>query len=67
VADVLANIPGSLELLISYGFAPLADPQLRARITPTVTLGSVCAMQGQDVASVIGDLNRLQDEVRAGA
>jgi hypothetical protein len=67
VADVLVNIPGSLELLISYGFAPLADPQLRTRITPTVTLGSVCAMQGLDVASVIGDLNRLQDEVRAGA
>jgi hypothetical protein len=63
VADVLDRVPGSLELLLSYGFKPLADPELRAKLTPNITLGGACEMHGIDVQALIGDLERL----RAGA
>lgn len=61
VADVLKNVPGSLELLISYGFKPLADPEMRARVTPHVTLGTACSMHGIDIQALIVDLERLSD------
>jgi metal-sulfur cluster biosynthetic enzyme len=60
VAGVLTNVPGSLELLIRYGFKPLADPEMRARVTPHVTLGMACAMHAIDPAALISDLKRLQ-------
>jgi metal-sulfur cluster biosynthetic enzyme len=60
VADVLASVPGSLETLISYGFKPLADPELRARVASSVTLGMACEMHGVDVQALINDLTALQ-------
>jgi hypothetical protein len=60
VADILANIPGSLELLISRGFTPLKDPELRARLTPHVTLAIACSMHNIDLESLIADLRALQ-------
>jgi uncharacterized protein involved in response to NO len=62
VADVLASVPGSLETLISYGFKPLADPQLRARVASSVTLGMACDMRGVDIQALISDLTALQCE-----
>lgn len=60
VADVIREVPGSLETLISYGFKPLADPELRARVAGTVTLGMACDMHGVDVQALIADLTALQ-------
>ena len=60
VADVLDSVPGSLELLLSYGFKPLADPELRAKMAPHVTLGTACEMHGIDVQALIADLERLK-------
>ena len=60
VADVLANVPGSLETLISYGFKPLADPELRARVASSVTLRMACEMHGVDTQALISDLTALQ-------
>jgi Domain of unknown function (DUF1858) len=62
VADVLASVPGSLETLISYGFKPLADPELRARVASSVTLGMACDMRGVDIQALISDLTALQCE-----
>jgi len=60
VADVLERIPGSLELLISSGFKPLADPVTRARITPHVTVGQACSMHRVEVHALLADLQALQ-------
>jgi metal-sulfur cluster biosynthetic enzyme len=64
VADVIREVPGSLEALISYGFKPLADPELRARVASSVTLGTACSMHGVNVSELIADLTALQ---RGGA
>ena len=61
VADVIREVPGSLETLISYGFKPLADPKLRARVASSVTLGMACSMHDVDVVALIVDLKALQD------
>ena len=60
VADVIREVPGSLEALISYGFKPLADPELRARVASSVTIGTACSMHGVDVDALIADLTALQ-------
>jgi metal-sulfur cluster biosynthetic enzyme len=60
VAEVLANVPGSLEMLIAYGFKPLADPEMRARVTPHVTLATAAGMHGIDLQTLIGDLEALR-------
>jgi metal-sulfur cluster biosynthetic enzyme len=64
VADVVREVPGSLEMLIGYGFKPLADPELRARMASGVTLGMACDMHGVDIQALVGDLTALQ---RGGA
>jgi len=64
VADVIREVPGSLETLISYGFKPLADPELRARVASSVTLGTACSMHGVDLDALVADLTALQ---RGGA
>ncbi len=67
VADVLDSVPGSLELLISYGFKPLADPELRAKLAPNVTVGMACEMHGIDVQALIADLEMLKAGEGKGA
>jgi metal-sulfur cluster biosynthetic enzyme len=60
VADVLDSVPGSLDLLLAYGFKPLADPELRAKMASHVTLGTACEMHGIDVQTLIADLEKLK-------
>lgn len=59
VADVIDQIPGSLELLIANGLTPLADPEIRARAAPNATLGAACVRHGIDLQSLIQDLDQL--------
>jgi metal-sulfur cluster biosynthetic enzyme len=61
VADVIRDVPGALDRLISYGFKPLADPELRARVASTVTLGMACGMHGVDIDALVADLTALQN------
>jgi metal-sulfur cluster biosynthetic enzyme len=65
VADIIEKVPGSLEMLISYGFKPLADAEMRARVASKVTLGMVCGMHGIDVHALIADLVSLQGGVES--
>jgi hypothetical protein len=60
VSDVIEKMSGSLEMLISYGFKPLADAEMRVRVASKVTLGMVCGMHGIDVHALIVDLVSLQ-------
>lgn len=65
VAEVLERIPGALELLISYGFAPLADPAIRRTVTPHVTLETGSRVHNFDLAALLEDLNRLAEQAPA--
>jgi metal-sulfur cluster biosynthetic enzyme len=60
VADVIREVPGSLDALIGYGFKPLADPELRARVASSVSIGTACSMHGVDVEALVADLTALQ-------
>jgi len=62
VAEVLERIPGALELLISYGFAPLADPAIRRTVTPHVRLETGSRVHNFDLAALLRDLNRLAEQ-----
>lgn len=66
VADVIHEVPGALDTLIAYGFKPLADPELRARVAGTVTLGMACDMHGVDIEALVGDLAALQQGAGEG-
>lgn len=59
VADVLDQVPGSLELLISYGLRPLADPEIRNRVAANATLGTACERHGIDLQGLIRELQQL--------
>lgn len=66
VADVIREVPGALDLLIGYGFKPLADPELRARVASSVTLEMACKMHGVDIGALITDLRALSAGAPAG-
>ncbi|HXG41468.1 MAG TPA: DUF1858 domain-containing protein [Dehalococcoidia bacterium] len=61
VAQVIERVPGALELLIRRGFTPLADPELRAALAPTITIRGACELRGVDLESLLRDLNALAD------
>ena len=48
VSDLLERYPGMLQVLIEHGFAPLAQPALRAVLAPTVTLAQALKLRGLD-------------------
>ncbi|MEE8386662.1 MAG: DUF1858 domain-containing protein [Dehalococcoidia bacterium] len=62
VAEVLERVPGALELLISYGFTPLANPVIRKSVTPHVKLETGCRVHTIDLEALLRDLNRLAEE-----
>lgn len=59
VAQVIAKVSGALELLVERGFTPLADPELRAALDPTITVRGACELRGVDLESLLRDLNSL--------
>jgi metal-sulfur cluster biosynthetic enzyme len=65
VADVIREVPDALAMLISYGFRPLANPELRERVAGSVTLGLACQMHGVDVQVLVADLRSLQRGLEA--
>jgi hypothetical protein len=56
VADVLARWPATLDVFLAHGFAPLANPLLRATLAPRVTVAQVAAMKGVDLAALLAAL-----------
>lgn len=67
VAQVIERVPGALQLLISRGFTPLADPNMRTALAPTITLKGACEMRGVDLEALLRDLNepaKRQEEDR---
>jgi metal-sulfur cluster biosynthetic enzyme len=57
VAEAIATHPAVLPTLISRGFAPLADPEMRARMAPTITIERAAAVISADPNALVEALN----------
>ena len=56
VADVLSQWPSTLDVFLHHGFAPLADPDTRARLAPTISVRQAAASRGVDLSKLTEDL-----------
>ena len=58
VGDLLTSWPQSVEFLVQFGFAPLADAAHRERVKGLpVTLAMACANHGLDLDDLLRRLN----------
>ncbi len=57
VAEALALSPIVLTVLLDYGFGPIADPEMRARMAPTITLERAAAFLSADPDALVDTLN----------
>lgn len=58
VGELITRWPGSVDILVQAGFAPLADAAHREFVkTLPVTVGMACANHGFDLADVLRRLN----------
>ncbi len=57
VAEAIAAHPVVLRTLISRGFAPLADPEMRARMAPTITIERAAGVINADPTELVDALN----------
>ncbi len=57
VAEALKLSPAVLQVLIDYGFRPLADPETRERMAPTITIEKAAAVINADPRALIDTLN----------
>ncbi len=62
VADVLARWPATLSVFLAHGFAPLANPGLRAALAPRVTVAQAARMRGRDPAALLADLRAAAEQ-----
>jgi metal-sulfur cluster biosynthetic enzyme len=65
VADALALSPRVLPALIEYGFGPLTDPGLRARMAPVTTIERAAAIVNVDPDALVASLNKAVGDARA--
>lgn len=65
VAEALAVSPAVLRALIARGFAPLADPEMRARMAPTITIEGAATVIRADPAELVAALNTAVREAPA--
>jgi metal-sulfur cluster biosynthetic enzyme len=57
VSDALALSPAVLQVLLDYGFGPLADPEMRARMAPTITIERAAAFLSANPDDLVDTLN----------
>lgn len=61
VGELLTRWPGSVEILLQAGLAPLSDPAHREMVKSLpVTLGMACSMHGLDLENLLSRLNAAQ-------
>jgi metal-sulfur cluster biosynthetic enzyme len=65
VADALRLSPLVLQVLLDYGFGPLADPEMRDRLAPTITIERAAAFVGADRQTLVDTLNMAVGQTRA--
>ncbi len=57
VAEALRLGPVVLQVLLDFGFGPLADPEMRARMAPTITIARAAAFVGAKPEALVDTLN----------
>ncbi len=57
VAEALRLGPIVLQVLLDFGFGPLADPEMRARMAPTITVARAAAFVGAKADVLVDTLN----------
>lgn len=70
VSELLQRYPAMLQVLIDHGFAPLAQPALRAVLAPTVTLAQalkIRSLDGDRERDLLRNLAAVADAARTGA
>jgi len=67
VAEALQVSPMVLQVLLDFGFGPLADPQMRERMAKTVTLAQAAGFLSATPETLIETLNAAVREAGAGA
>lgn len=58
VAEALQLSPIVLQVLLDFGFGPLADPEMRARMAPTCTIERAAAFLSASPAVLVETLNQ---------
>jgi hypothetical protein len=58
VGDLLEAYPALLPVFVGNGFAPLANPVLRATVARGVSVGQACRMHGVDIEGFLGRLRQ---------
>jgi hypothetical protein len=66
VGDVLRRRPDLLEIFLSFGFRPLANPLIRRSMAPYVTIERACALLNVDMARLLDTLNDVPDKRAEG-
>jgi hypothetical protein len=61
VAEVLDRHPDLLEIFVSYGFAPLKNPLMRATVARITTIRRACATLDVDLEWFLAALNAAAD------
>jgi|GEM_PF-132930 len=64
VAEAMELSPIVLTVLLDYGFGPIADPETRARMAPTITIGRAAAFLTADPDTLVDTLNMAIGETR---
>ncbi|MEW6202083.1 MAG: DUF1858 domain-containing protein [bacterium] len=59
VADVLAAVPGALDIFLDAGFTPLRNPLMGQTLARTITVGTACRHLGIDQTEFLQKLNDL--------
>ena len=68
VGDVIDWFPALLEVLVSRGFAPLANPIARRTLARAITLEQAASMRGVDAGELVAALNqRLGSQIASDA
>jgi hypothetical protein len=60
VGEVLAQYPALLEVFLTFGFRPLANPLLRATLAPQVPISRACRLLGVNQNELLEALNRAR-------
>jgi hypothetical protein len=66
VGEVLDRYPNLLDVLLSFGFKPLANPLLRKTIAPYVTIERACRLLNVDMLRLLEALNAAREKPRHG-
>jgi uncharacterized protein involved in response to NO len=62
VEKLLGARPAALDVLVRYGFTPLANPALRKTLAGTITLRAAADSRGIDLTQLLADLSGLIKE-----